>query len=130
MFLVTALGNGVRKNADMGLYNHSSGKAPLHPGIVVECGFSDSLNKARRDITLWLNNSDLEVVKPEFIMLLIVQVKFGIVCKLGVDVQRNINLLIFEFWEFDYTHCTRTARMGRPKKSDQFVIRKSATTNL
>jgi len=56
------MGNGVRKNADMGLYNHSSGHATMYPGIVVECGFPDSLKKARRDITLWLNNSDLEVV--------------------------------------------------------------------
>jgi len=63
-------------------------------------------------------------------MLLIVQVKLGIVCKVTVDVQRNINLLVFEFWEFDYTNCTRTARMGRPKKTEQFVTRKSATTNL
>ena len=54
-------------------------------------------------------------------VLLIVQVKLGIVCKVGVDIQRNINLLIFEFWEFDYTHCTPTARMGRPTKTEQFV---------
>jgi hypothetical protein len=63
-------------------------------------------------------------------MLLIVQVKLGIVCKVGVDVQKNVNLLIFEFWEFDQTHCTDTARMGRPKKTDQLVIPNSATTNL
>jgi len=63
-------------------------------------------------------------------MLLIVQVKLGIVCKVGVDIQRNINLLIFEFWEFDYTHCTRTARMGRPKITEHFVTRMSAKTNL
>ena len=60
-------------------------------------------------------------------MLLIVQVKLGIVCKVGVDVQRNVNLLIFEFWEFDYTHCTCMAKMGRPEKTEQFVTRKSAT---
>jgi hypothetical protein len=54
-------------------------------------------------------------------MLLIVQVKLGTVCKVGVDVHNNINALIFEFWEFNYTHCTRTARMGRPKKTDQFA---------
>jgi len=53
--------NGIRKNADMGLYNHTSGNGTLYPGIVVECGFSDSVKKARRDITLWLDNSDLEV---------------------------------------------------------------------
>jgi len=62
---------------------------------------------------MWLNNSDLEVFLT-LIMLLIVQVKLGIVCKVGVDIQRNINLLIFEFGEFDYTDCTGTARMGRP----------------
>jgi hypothetical protein len=62
MFLVTRMRNGVRKNSDMGIYNHSSGNATLYPGIVVECGFPDLLKKARRDITLWLNNSDLEVV--------------------------------------------------------------------
>ena len=62
MFLVTRMRNGIRTNADMGLYNHSSGSATLYPGIVVECGFSDSLKKARRDITLWLDNSDLEVL--------------------------------------------------------------------
>jgi len=62
-------------------------------------------------------------------MLLIIQVKLGIVCKLGVDIQRNIDLLIFEFWEFDFAHCTRTARMGCPKKTEHFVAQMSAKTN-
>jgi len=44
------MANGIRKNADMGLYNYSSGNATLYLRIIVECGFSDSLK--RRDETL------------------------------------------------------------------------------
>ena len=50
IFLVTRMANGIRKNADMGLYNYSSGNATLYLRIIVECGFSDSLK--RRDETL------------------------------------------------------------------------------
>jgi len=59
---VTKLRNGVRKNADGALYNRASGTATMFPGVVVEVGYADSLKKSRRDITLWLNNSDLAVI--------------------------------------------------------------------
>ena len=45
--LVTRLTNGVRKNADGGLYNRASGAATMFPGVVVEVGYRDSLKKSR-----------------------------------------------------------------------------------
>jgi hypothetical protein len=59
---VTRLKNNIRKNSDAGLFNFTSGPATLFPGVVVEVGYSDSLKKSRRDISLWLDNSDLAVV--------------------------------------------------------------------
>lgn len=57
--LVTRLKNGVRKNADGGLYNRASGTATMSPGVMVN---ADSLKKSRRDINLSkLSNSDLAV---------------------------------------------------------------------
>lgn len=53
--------NGVRKNGDAHLYSHQSGQSTLYPGIVVEVGYSDSRQKSRRDIGLWLNHSDCGV---------------------------------------------------------------------
>jgi hypothetical protein len=58
---VNKLENGIRKNADSGLYNRASGTSTMFPGVVVEVGYSDPLKKSRRDISLWLNNSDLAV---------------------------------------------------------------------
>jgi hypothetical protein len=55
----------VRKNSDAGIHNHESGGGTLYPGIVVETGFSDSQHKSRRDLSLWINNSDLSVFSPE-----------------------------------------------------------------
>ena len=54
--------NNVRKNGDAGLYTHVSGNGVIFPGVVVECGYSDSLPKSRRDIALWLANSDCAVL--------------------------------------------------------------------
>lgn len=117
---MTRLGSGVRKNSDAGIFNHTSGRGTLFPGVVVECGFSDTLKKSKRDISLWLNNSNLNAnFLP--LLLLITQVKLGIVCKVGVDVQRNINLLLFEFWTFDFEHCTQTSPLGRAKKVSAIV---------
>ena len=51
----------MRKNSDGAFYNRASSLATMFPGVVVEVGYSDSLKKARRDISLWLDNSDLAV---------------------------------------------------------------------
>jgi len=58
---VTPLKNGVRKNGDGHIYTHQNGQATFFPGIVVEVGFGDSRRKSRRDIRLWLENSDCKV---------------------------------------------------------------------
>jgi hypothetical protein len=52
------------------------------------------------------------------------EVKLGIVCKQGIDVQRNINSLFFQCWTLDFPHCTRTSPLERPKKESEIVIRK------
>lgn len=49
------------KIGDAGLFTHVSGNGVIFAGIVVECGYSDSLPKSRRDITLWLANPDFAV---------------------------------------------------------------------
>jgi len=62
--LVNRLKDGVRKNGDGGVFNRTSGAQTMLPGVVVEVGYADSLKKTRRDIALWLNNSDLAVICP------------------------------------------------------------------
>ena len=57
------LNNGVRKNGDAYIYSHQSGQSTMNPGIVIEVGYSNSRNKSRRDIGLWINNSNCEVTE-------------------------------------------------------------------
>jgi hypothetical protein len=64
---VTRLQNSVRKNADAGIYNQESGRGTIYPGIVIETAFSDTQTKARRDIALWINNSNVEVIPPKIL---------------------------------------------------------------
>ena len=65
---MTKLKNSVRKIADAGIYNHESGRGTIYPGIVIETGFfSDTQKKARRDIALWINNSNAEVIPPKIL---------------------------------------------------------------
>jgi hypothetical protein len=56
--LVTRLENNQRKDADSAIFNHEGGSSTLFPGIVVETGLSDALQKSRRDIRLWLDFSE------------------------------------------------------------------------
>jgi hypothetical protein len=51
----------VKKNADQCLHSCESGAATVYPGVIVEVGFSDSGRKAKRDVRLWLENSETEV---------------------------------------------------------------------
>jgi len=98
---LTVLHNGVRKNGDAHLYSHQAGQGTMFPGVVVEVGFSDS-RKSKRDVALWLNNSGCET-------------KVGIACKVGMDQQKNVNLLTFDVIMFDHTACTRHNPLGRAK---------------
>src|ERR1700726_4069429 len=49
--------------------------------------------------------------------LINLKVKVGILCKVDTDAQKNITKLIFELWDIDFTHRTRTAPIGRGKRS-------------
>lgn len=64
-----SLNSGVRKNGDAHLYSHQSGQATLFPGLVIEIGYSDSRRKSRRDVGLWLNNSNCDVFEAPKILL-------------------------------------------------------------
>ena len=115
------LTNGIRKNGDAGLYcDDSNGFTPVFPGIVVETGFSDLLTKSRRDIKLWLECSDNSVLRSIRVAYFM-QVKMGIVCKVGLNAQNVVNTLIFEIWTFDSDLATRTSPLGRARKAANFV---------
>jgi hypothetical protein len=55
----------VYKDADQGVYSHESGNPTLYPGLAIEADYSDPHKKARRDVKLWLENSNLEVSPPQ-----------------------------------------------------------------
>lgn len=63
------LRNGIYKDADQGIYSHESGSPAVYPGLAIEVGYSDSQKKSRRDVKLWLENSDLEVLLLETLKL-------------------------------------------------------------
>ena len=118
---VTNLRNGVRKNGDKHIYTHQSDQSPYYPGIVIELGYSDSRRKSRRDIRLWLENSDCDVFEVK--RLTDVQVKLGIACKIGVNAEKQIDKLTFDIFDFDFdlTQTSRTRPLGRARLLESFV---------
>ena len=93
---------------------YDSRQGTLFPGLVMEVGYSDSRRKSRRDVGLWLNNSNCDVFEAPKI-LLILQTKVGIACKIGVDQAKQINRLTFDVFMFDFNAGTRHSPLGRAK---------------
>jgi hypothetical protein len=56
------LRSGVRKNPDGAIFNRNNGASTIFLGLVVDVCYSDESRKSKRDISLWLEYSDLQVL--------------------------------------------------------------------
>jgi uncharacterized protein (DUF2461 family) len=71
LLLVKTLAHNGRKDGDMLVYSVQNGRDTPFPGIAIEVGNSDDLSKARRDITLWVDQSHCEVSRVQKYTLIV-----------------------------------------------------------